>query len=295
MTRKLAQQFVIVACALALLLAPFVATEQSLASSTNAFHWARKQSQFTIQAGNNVSGGWNSLLKTAIKQWNKSDVVTIKEVSGSTSGQACNERKGRIEVCSGRYGTQQGWLGLTRLFFDNRGTHVQAATVQMNDSYFEGNGQYNDQNARRHTICHEMGHAIGLDHVDTRSCMNNSQYAVFHYVKPINKDYRQLAKIYKHKDSTSTVAGKQKKDKKSKKKKDRKGKKNKDRKKQKREEKRAKRKAIKQRKRAARANGFFDPTALPSVPSGLVSDETVTIETLDDGRKVVSFITWADE
>lgn len=304
MTRRLAQQFVIIACALALLVFPLApVVDGTVAASTNAFHWGRKQSEFRVKAGNNVNGGWNSLLRTAISQWNKSDVVTIKESSGRSNPQNCRETVGRIEVCSGNYGKSEGWLGLTRLFF--RRGHIEAATVQMNDSYFQdSSSQYFNQDARRHTICHELGHAIGLDHVDTRSCMNNSQYAVFNYIKPINKDFRQLARIYKHKDSVQTVKGKQKKDKKKKDRKKRKNQKDgknkkskRDKKKERRKKRKERRQKLRERRRAARASsaGFFDPTALPSVPSGLVGDETVTIESLDDGRTIVSFITWADD
>jgi predicted Zn-dependent protease len=299
---------VIAACALALLLAPLLSTTSpTIASDTpSSFHWGRKQSHFTVQAGNNVDGDWRSLLRTAISDWNKSDTVTIKEVDGDTNPQSCNPTKGKIEVCNWNYGTQDGWLGLTRLFFDNAGKHVESATVQMNDSFFnQKNGQYNNNNARRHTICHEMGHAIGLDHVGTKSCLNHSQSAVFNNVKPINKDYRQLERIYKHKDSTTTVAGKQKKekdkkdrkDKKGKKdKKDKKGKKNKDKKQDdKKSRKERKRERRKRDRKESRSESFFDPTSLPSVPSGLEIDETEIVQTLDDGSKVVTFITWADE
>lgn len=310
MTRRLAQQFIIVVCALALMIVPLASIAPTSASNepSGSFHWGRKPSQFTVQAGNNVSGNWDSLLRTAISQWNKGDAVTIKEVSGGTNAQNCNERTGRIEVCSGMYGTQVGWLGLTRLFFNRGGDHVEAATVQMNNSFFDQrDGQYNDDDARRHTICHEMGHAIGLGHVDSKSCMNNSQYAVFHYIKPINKDYRHLERIYRHKDSTTTVDGKQKKDKKDKKdrkgkkdrkhKKDRKGKKHRDRdrKQSDKDERRERRERKRERRRDARSDSFFDPTSLPAVPSGLEGDETVTVENLEDGRTVVSFITWAEE
>jgi hypothetical protein len=205
-------------------------------------------------------------------------------------------------VCNWRYGTQVSWLGLTRLYFNERGDHVNAATVMMNDSFFEGNGQYNSDAARRHTLCHELGHTPGLDHVSTKSCMNDSQQAVFNNLVPINKDFRQLARIYKHKDTTTTVAGKQKtkkkqddQGKKTKKNKNDKDKKNKD----KNARKKQARERLRERKRAQRAGissqSFFDPTSLPSVPSGLDADETVMVETLEDGRTVVSFITWADE
>jgi hypothetical protein len=167
--------------------------------------------------------------------------------------------------------------------------------VQMNDSFLDTNSQYSNEAARRHTLCHELGHTPGLDHVSTKSCMNDSQQAVFNNLAPINKDFRQLERIYKHKDSTTTVSGKQKKQKQ-----DSKGKKNRNAEKnEKKENRKRARERLRERKRArnerAGSESFFDPTALPSVPSGLDAGETVMVETLDDGRRVVSFITWADE
>lgn len=280
MTRRRAQQLVLAGIALALLvgtLPPALATQ-----TPNGFHWARKQPQFTLKIGDNVDGGWNNRLAKSISEWNGNDTITLREVSGSANPQTCTKQTGMVEICNWNYGTQEGWLGLTRLFFDQGGDHVEAATVQMNDSYFNGNGQYNDEGARRHTICHELGHAIGLDHVSTNSCMNDSQSAVFKNVKPLNKDYQDLARIYKHKDSSTTVDGKQKtkkdKGKNRKQKDDRDGKK-KDRKDRDRDRNRN------NRDRAA-SESFFDPASL--------GDDSVTVETLDDGSTVVTFITWAD-
>jgi hypothetical protein len=297
-TRRLAQQIVLAAFAVALLLAPVLnlLPVDTVASRTpNHFHWARKQRQFTLQVGDNVSGGWNSLLKRVVSDWNRGDTVTFRIVNGSTNPAECRERTGTVQVCNSRYGTQVGWLGLTRLYFNDRGDHVDAATVQMNDSFLDTNSQYSNEAARRHTLCHELGHTPGLDHVSTKSCMNDSQQAVFNNLAPINKDFRQLERIYKHKDSTTTVSGKQKKQKQ-----DSKGKKNRNAEKnEKKENRKRARERLRERKRArnerAGSESFFDPTALPSVPSGLDAGETVMVETLDDGRRVVSFITWADE
>lgn len=305
MTRRLAQQLVLAAFAIALLLAPLASLtprETAASRTPNSFHWARKQTQFTLQVGDNVDGGWNSLLTRVVADWNRGDTVTFRVVGGSTNPQECRERQGTVQVCNWRYGTQAGWLGLTRLYFNDRGDHVDAATVMMNDSFLNaGNSQYNSEAARRHTLCHELGHTPGLDHVSTKSCMNDSQEAVFDNLVPINKDFRQLERIYQHKDSTTTVAGKQKKQKKNKKKQDAKDGKNRNGKKskQEREKRKQARERLRERKRArnegARSESFFDPTSLPAVPSGADSNETVTVETLDDGRTVVTFITWADE
>jgi hypothetical protein len=248
-----------------------------LALASNApsgYHWARKQPQFTLEVGDNVDGDWDALLKQAISEWSESGTVTMKEIKGSTNPQKCSPTTGIVEVCNGQYGTDNGWLGLTQLYFDDAGDHVESVTVQFNDSFFnQSDGQYNDPAARQHTACHELGHSTGLGHVNTDSCMNDSQNAVFNNVQPMNKDYQQLSSIYHHKDSTTTVDGSQKKEK------------DKDKKKKKHK---------KRQGNATKEGGFFAPTSLPSVPSGLTGSETVTVQTLDNGQKVVSYITWAE-
>ena len=283
--------------ALALILTAFAPIVSGNDSNANGrYHWARQSSRFTLRVGDNVDGVWTKLLGWAISEWNENDTVTLKEVNGAGNPQECRSVKGRVEVCNWRYGTQDGWLGLTRLFFDKKGTHIEAATVQMNDSFFDQkNGTYNSDAARRHTICHELGHAIGLDHVSSRSCMNDSQSAVFNNLVPIKKDYTALARLYKHKDSTTTVAGKQKKDRKERDKKNRDKKKQDKDKKNKRKEARDRKRDLRRKNRQAEANSFFEATSLPAVPSGLTSDETVIEQHLDDGRKMVTFISWADD
>ena len=62
MTRRLAQQLVLAAFAVALLLAPLAT---ALATNTGSgYHWGRKTEQFTLQVGDNVDGGWNNSWRT---------------------------------------------------------------------------------------------------------------------------------------------------------------------------------------------------------------------------------------
>jgi hypothetical protein len=248
----------------ALLLAPLASLAPTAATpNTGSYHWARTSSSFTLQVGSNLSGPWPGILNKVVSDWNKKETLTFRVVGGGTNPQECRPVTGRVEVCNWRYGTQEGWLGLTRLYFNERGDHVESATVQMNDSFFDTASEYNNEAARRHTMCHEMGHTVGLDHVSTSSCMNDSQFAVFNNLAPINKDFNQLARIYGHNDSTTTVAGGQKKDKKDKK-----------------DKKRKKKSDKKNGKRNRRQSS---------------QSESVTVETTEDGRKVVTFITYAGQ
>jgi hypothetical protein len=177
------------------------------AQSAAPYHWARKQSHFRLRVGNNVAGDWNRYLRGALDEWNQNETVTLIEVDGATNPQYCNPVSGRVEVCDWWYGTQTGWLGLTRIYFNARGDHIDAATIQLNNSFmYAPNSPYNSDVARRHTLCHELGHTLGLDHPETTSCMNDSQHAVFTYATPINQDFRELRRIYEHTDASRTVA-----------------------------------------------------------------------------------------
>jgi hypothetical protein len=177
-----------------------------MAQTAAPYHWARRQSHFRLRVGNNVAGDWNRYLRGTLSEWNQNETVTLIEVDGSTNPQYCEPISGRVEVCDWWYGTQTGWLGLTRIYFNASGDHIDAATVQLNNSFlYASNSPYNSDAARRHTLCHELGHTLGLDHPETTSCMNNSQHAVFNYVAPINDDFRNLRRIYEHQDATRTV------------------------------------------------------------------------------------------
>jgi hypothetical protein len=278
-------------CAAILLLQPLATT---VASQTGSYHWARKVTPFSLRFGNNVSGSWSSYFSQALSEWNKNDTIALKAVGGTSNPSSCSPSTGMVEVCSGSYGTSTGWLGLTRLFFNARGDHIESVTVQMNDSFlFSSGSQYNDDGARRHTICHEIGHSLGLDHKSSGSCMNDSQQAVFDNVRPTKQDFAELARIYQHKDSTTTVAGSQKRQKNKKNKK--KGKKGKGKGNNKNKKNRQANKRDRNRQNPSQSEGFFSPTAMPSAPGGLDGTETMTVETLADGRKVITFVTWAGE
>lgn len=197
-------------------LAVFVAVGVAVAShSWGNYHWARQLNPFTVKLGDNVSSAWDSYLGTTSSDWSVSNVLDTAIVAGGTSPRKCKPTNGRVEVCSEKYG-RNGWLGLAQIWIS--GSHITGAVTKMNDTYFNTT-KYNTPGWRNLVMCQEVGHAFGLGHQDENfsnlnkgSCMDytddptgalKGQLSNEH---PNQHDYDQLATIYTHLDSVTTLS-----------------------------------------------------------------------------------------
>ena len=119
---------------------------------------------------------------------------------------------GTVQVCNGTYG-RNGWLGLASINIS--GDHITQGSAKMNDTYF-ATATYNNPNEKQHVICQEIGHTFGLGHTSEDgssqdTCMDyfsntgaNAGSVVSTH--PNAHDYDQLATIYGHLDSATTIA-----------------------------------------------------------------------------------------
>lgn len=171
------------------------------------YHWARQSNPFTVKLGDNLTSNWDSYLSTTSTDWSKSTVLNTTIVAGSTTGRRCRATTGRVEVCNASYGNN-GWLGVASIWAS--GSHITQATVKVNDTYFN-TATYNTSAWRNLVMCQEVGHTFGLAHQDEDfnnpnlgTCMDytNNPGTNQH---PNQHDYDQLATIYSHLDSTTTV------------------------------------------------------------------------------------------
>jgi hypothetical protein len=186
-------------------------TSADASHSWGKYHWARTSNPFTLRVGDNVSSVWDSYLNEAITDWNRSSVLDLSKVAGSTSGSTCAPTSGRIEACNAAYGTT-GWLGIAQIW-TTRGAHIVQATTKVNDTYFN-QAQYNTPAWRRLVMCQEIAHDFGLDHQDENfnnanlgSCMD---YTSDPDGPPSNEhpnahDYAQIESIYRHTDNFTTI------------------------------------------------------------------------------------------
>ncbi len=176
--------------------------------SWGGYHWARTSNPFTLKLGDNVSSAWGTYLGTTSSDWSQSTVLDTTIVAGGTTARKCQATTGRVEVCNAAYGFN-GWLGVAGINIS--GSHITKGYVKVNDSYFN-TATYNKPAWRNMVMCQEVGHTLGLDHQDTNfdnpnlgTCMDYTRDPSTNQ-HPNQHDYDELAIIYSHLDSTTTLS-----------------------------------------------------------------------------------------
>jgi hypothetical protein len=203
---------VLIVVLLALLTLAALPSSADANHSWGGYHWARTSNPFTIKLGDNVSGAWDSMLRTASSDWTQSNVLDTTVVAGGTRPKNCRPTSGRVEVCNASYGNT-GWLGVAQIWITG-GTHITQGTVKNNDYYFGNSSyQYNNTAEMQHVICQEIGHTFGLDHQDESGASLNTCMDYYHNISasdtksthPNAHDYQELGIIYQHLDSSTTI------------------------------------------------------------------------------------------
>ena len=194
-------------------MAALTAGTASASHAWGGYHWARTANPFTVKVGNNLTtADWVGHYRQTLSDWNQSTVLQTVEVAGASKGK-CRPTAGRDEVCNGNYGNN-GWLGLASIWLASGTLHIVQGTEKMNDTYFN-TPTYNNPNEREHVMCQEIGHTFGLDHQSTSGASLNTCMDYFSNTganagstastTPNQHDYDELAIIYAHLDSSSTV------------------------------------------------------------------------------------------
>ena len=182
---------------------------QALANHAwSTYHWLRSTAEITPPVGDNVSSQWDSYVRTANSDWNRSIYIQSPMVAGATSPRNCRPNAGRIEVCNAAYGNT-GWLGIAQIWLS--GGHISQGTTKLNDTYFN-TAQYNTPSWRALVACQEIGHNYGLGHQDedfntdlTNSCMDYTNLPQGNE-HPDAHDYQQLEIIYSHSHAAAAAA-----------------------------------------------------------------------------------------
>jgi hypothetical protein len=127
-------------------------------------------------------------IRKAAAVWSRSPAVEITVKVGGT----CWDFRNRLELCGSSY-PDASWLGLTSIWTNGR-NDLQYVSIEVNLA------RTWTWERRRFVACHELGHALGLEHrseASGRSCMlpNFSQITTSPAI-PDENDLANLAALY---------------------------------------------------------------------------------------------------
>jgi len=127
----------------------------------NRATWANNGTGLAITVMNSCDESWTPIFNVYIHAWDNGtpDALTLT-TENHPHDPECEAHIGRINVCNGDYGNTD-WQGVARTFRRATG-FVLSSTAMLNDYHLKEASLAQ----RLYTMCHEQGHAYGLDHTD---------------------------------------------------------------------------------------------------------------------------------
>ena len=133
------------------------------ASHSWASHWRRPSSaMFEVPTRRMLSSIWLTRFATAMADWRKPAMKKIRPKHTSSTGQnaSCPLFMNTMSVCNGNYGAVP-WAGLAQVW--SSGGHTVYGRAVQNDYYMTGTQAVA---YRQMVICQEIGHVLGLGHIN---------------------------------------------------------------------------------------------------------------------------------
>lgn len=117
-------------------------------------------SGLSLEVLNAMSSSWEVFFNVATADWEfgNPDALTLT-LSKVDEDKDCAFVKGKIKVCNGDYGETK-WRGINVVEFENG--FISYSVAKMNEFYLN----YDGDDAKQYTMCHEIGHGFGLAHTD---------------------------------------------------------------------------------------------------------------------------------
>lgn len=162
------------------------ASHSEKSASGQRLHWARSGTTVTQVNWIDYTGARWPVRRSATK-WNESPRVQSTYKTSWTS--SCSSKKENC-VRVDDYSAADGNYGYTEMSWNAGGHFIEGRVkVMLNNRYKLSAAD------DRQTVCQELGHALGLDHQYSTTCMNDRTSEMMY---PNKHDYVQLASVYNH-------------------------------------------------------------------------------------------------
>lgn len=112
-----------------------------------------------LELQNALDDTWQEEFAVAVSDWEESPALTLSPVRVDVD-HTCKRVDGVQVVCNANFG-ETGWVGINENEIASGGI-IMSSVSKMNEFYLR-NADYDH---RRYTMCHEIGHGLGLPHTD---------------------------------------------------------------------------------------------------------------------------------
>mmetsp|Transcript_18106 Transcript_18106/g.27986 ORF Transcript_18106/g.27986 Transcript_18106/m.27986 type:complete len:929 (-) Transcript_18106:115-2901(-) len=130
-------------------------------SETSQWEASKNKNGLSLEVLDGLDQQWEGLFHTAMSDWENGtpDALSLTRKDIGYDGN-CDHVELKMKVCNGNY-DDTGWRGINQVMINHKGWIV-SSIAKVNDFYLKNA----DNDQRRYTMCHEIGHGFGLPHTD---------------------------------------------------------------------------------------------------------------------------------
>jgi len=172
----------------------------------NAYGWANSGTGLSLDLLNACSDDYQPFVQEAIANWEQGDPIDSLTLYSTRIEYEteCSTVTGKLKICNGDYGDTR-WRGLNEVLLSPRLNTIVSSTAKLNEYYLN----YESDDQKLYTCCHEIGHGFGLPHwdedffnKDLGNCMDYTQRPGASK-SPDASNFLYLAQLYGGRDAVT--------------------------------------------------------------------------------------------